>query len=628
MPEAIPDSPKNTPKFFILSLALIAAIGFLIYANSLQGQFLWDDESLVQYNPYIKSWSHLPKIFTSRLGSIAKEAGAFYRPVQTLTYLLDYSLWKLNVIGYHAVNIGWHILAALSVYGLVQILFRNGKLSLLTALLFVTHPIHTEAVSYISGRADSLVTFFMLTSFILYLKYDQKRTGLILSAMAGSYLLALLSKEYSLILPVLVGFYHYSFKKPINRKAFSVLLGTMLAYCLWRGLVVGIGTIAEGAAPTFFQRLPGVFVAMTNYFRILVLPFDLHMEYGGILFPMNEPKAIIGFVLILILMGYVFRKKDQDRFLFFSVGWFFISLLPSSNLFFPINAYMAEHWLYVPSIGFTLIVSRFIINCAENQKLKGMAFIIIGGLLIFYSVLTVRQNSYWGNGISFYKKMLYYAPDSSRLYNNLAKAYHDAGKNDDLIDLLNKAIQKQPDNALAHNNLGNAYKEIGKYKEAVASYNQAITIDPLHAGPYYNLSTVYADAFGRIDEAIQLLNKAIELSPYFSKSYNKLGLIYLEQGQQDRAIALLDKALKLNPDNPETYHSFGYIYLNAGDAQKAKIMYKKAIEVNPNYVEAYHDLAIIYFSENNYRLAIEYCDRSVAMGYVDKTLLEHLKPYR
>ena len=615
-------------KFLFLSLALIIFAGVFSYANSLGGQFLWDDESLVQYNPYIKDWSHLPKIFTSRLGSVAKESGAFYRPVQTLTYLVDYSFWRLNVFGYHFVNMTWHILVAISIFGLIQVLFQSGKLSLLTALLFIVHPIHTEAVSYISGRADSLATFFMILSYIFYLKHDQKHKSMLLVMMVISYILALLSKEISLILLPLIWWYHHTFKKPFNRKAFGVLIGTIVVYVLWRAVVIGMESMAEGAIPTFFERLPGVFIALTNYFGILLFPFNLHMEHGGILFPYSEPKAMIGLVLLIALCVYVFRRKEKDPFLYFATGWFFIALFPSSNLLLTINAYMAEHWLYIPSIGFFLIVARFLVNLYEDQKFRGLAIAAIIGLLVFYSSLTIRQNRYWNNGINFYKKMLQYAPESSRLYNNLAKAYHDAGRNDELIALLKSAIQLQSDNALAHNNLGNAYKEIGMFEKAKTSYRQAIEIDPLHAGPYYNLSTIYSDVEGKDDKAVALLNTAIELSPNFPKPYHKLGLIYLDRGENRKAIALLNKALKLNPDDPQIYHIFGYAYIQSGDQKKAEAMYKKAIEVNPNYVEAYHDLAIIYASAEKYDLAIKYCDLSVKLGYRDEKLIKILAPYR
>ena len=608
-------------------MILIVCAGLFVYANSLRGEFLWDDETLVQFNPYIKDWSYLPQIFTSRLGSIVKETGAFYRPVQTFTYLLDYSLWRLNVVGYHVTSTVWHILTAVSVFVLVQMIFGQGKLSLVTAVLFVIHPIHTEGVSYIAGRADSLAACFMLLSFILYLRHYQRPRGTVLVGMASCYLLALLSKEISLILPPLIFFYHYAFKKPVNKAALLTLIGTLAAYTVWRLSVVGMGATAEGFVPTFGQRLPGIFVALANYFRLLVLPFDLHMEYGGLLFPYGEPKAMMGAALLVLVLVYVFRKRNHDRFLFFSAGWFFIALLPSSNVF-PINAYMAEHWLYIPSIGFFLLIARVFVRWFDQPSRRGLAVVAMTGLFVFYAGLTIRQNRYWQKGINFYKRMLYYAPHSSRLYNNLAKAYHDAGKNDELIDLLQSAIQLEPDNILAYNNLGNAYKEIGRFDDAKRAYSQAIHLDPDHAGPYYNLSIIYADIEGNIEEAERLLNKAIALSPYFSKSYNKLGLIYLQRGQTDEAIGLLSKAAQLNPDDPEIYHTFGYIYVQAGNSQKAIEMYQKAIEANPHYVQAYHDLAIIYASSGEYRKAIPYCDQAAALGYADQQLLDLLKPYR
>ncbi len=620
--------PQLSRKFLLLSFGLIVLAGVLIYANSLGGQFVWDDETLVLNNPYIKDWSHLPTIFTSRLGSVAKEAGAFYRPVQTFTYLVDYSLGRLNVVGYHVVNMIWHILAALSVFGLIQMLFKDGRLSLLTALLFIVHPIHTEAVAYVSGRADSLVTFFMFLSFILYLKHGEKGGVFTLGGMTLCYVLALLSKELGLILPPLILFYHYAFAKPVDKKAFGILAGTLTGYVLWRLLVVGTASVSVGIPPAFLERLPGVFIAFTTYYRLLLLPFNLHMEYGGFLFSFKEPKAIIGMILLALTLFYVLRKRRQDPFLFFAVGWFLITLLPSSNLLFPINAYMSEHWLYIPSVGFILIVARFLISLSGGQKVRGFAFVAIVGILAFYSVLTVRQNSYWSNGINFYKRMLHYAPHSSRLYNNLAKAYHDAGKNDELIEILKSAIQLQSDNALAHNNLGNAYKGIGDMQGAIRSYNQAIAIDPGHAGPYYNLSMIYSDMDGKEEDAIAFLNRSLELSPNFSKAYTKLGLIYLKRGETEKAIKLLNRARGLDPDDPEIYHSLGYVYVQTGDHPKAMDMYLKAIEAEPNYVQAYHDLAIIYFTTEKYQKAVEYCDKAVALGYSDPSLLEAVKPHR
>jgi len=628
MPQTIPETPKITKKFLIFSLILITCIGFGVYANSLNGDFLWDDESLVQFNPYVKSWSNVGRIFTSRLGSIAQEAGAFYRPVQTFSYLVDYSFWRLNVVGYHMTNIFWHIMTALSLFVLIQCLFHNGKLSLLTAILFVIHPLHTEAVSYVAGRADSLVTCFMYVTFIFYLRHAKKQDLISLIVMSGCFLLAMLSKELCLILVILILFYHYVFKVPLDKKAFGILIATVVAYGLWRFSVVGSAPVARGDIPTFIERLPGVFIAFISYLRLFILPFNLHMEYGGLLFDFNDPQAIVGIIAVILILIFMLYIKKRDTFVFFGIGWYLITLFPSSNVLIVINAYMAEHWLYIPSVGLILIVARFCVRLLDNPKWAGLGWSIIMGIILFLSVLTIQQNRIWNNDISLYKKMLQYAPESSRLHNNLAKAYHDAGQNEELIKLLKSAIKLDPKNALAHNNLGNAYKETGKFKNAVKFYKKAIEIDPKNSGPYYNLSIIYDDILGKTDEAIRMLTKAIDMSPHFSKSYTKLGLIYFKQGKKVKALELLTKSAQLNPDDPEIYNNIGFIYFQSGERKKAKAMYLKAIEADPNHARAYHDIAIVSHGEGNYRQAIEYCDKALALGYVDKQLVDVLKPYR
>ncbi|GAF76422.1 unnamed protein product, partial [marine sediment metagenome] len=146
----------------ILAIVLIIILGFVVYSNSLNGKFIWDDEYLIKNNVYIRSFSYLPKIFSEDIGTGAEKKYYFYRPLQMITYMIDYSLWKLNVRGYHLTNTLLHILAALTIYWLINILFGDRPLSLFASLFFVAHPIHTEAVAYISGRADPLALLFML----------------------------------------------------------------------------------------------------------------------------------------------------------------------------------------------------------------------------------------------------------------------------------------------------------------------------------------------------------------------------------------------------------------------------------------------------------------------------------
>ena len=157
-------------------ILIIVILGSLVYANSLGGEFIWDDLSFIRDNAFLKDWSNVPHIFTETATTSMDVGGGsvrynLYRPLQWLTFMADYSVWKLNPLGYHLTNIFLHISAALILFWFIALLFRSRMLSFLTALFFVIHPVHTEAVAYISGRADPLGLIFMLSSFGFYIKY-------------------------------------------------------------------------------------------------------------------------------------------------------------------------------------------------------------------------------------------------------------------------------------------------------------------------------------------------------------------------------------------------------------------------------------------------------------------------
>jgi len=310
-----------------IHIILIFFLGLAIYAGSLNGRFIWDDKSLVEDNLYIREWSGIRGFFSGEVTthhSLFPKYYRIYRPLQLVTYAADYSLWKLNASGYHLTNILLHISVALLAYWLFGILYNNSFLSLLAGIFFVVHPINTEAVSYIAGRSDSLCGIFMLSSLILYIKaQDIGRAGLYIFALL-LYIGALLSRETSLVLPVLLLLYHYSFKKKIDLRAFLFFLLITLGYVFLRPSFY----IADPFSAAFLRRIPGFFVAVTDYIRLLFLPLDLHMEYGDRLFAITEPRAVMGFFIVVSLVAYAWIKRKTDRLIFFSISWFFILLLP------------------------------------------------------------------------------------------------------------------------------------------------------------------------------------------------------------------------------------------------------------------------------------------------------------
>ncbi|MBN1869142.1 MAG: tetratricopeptide repeat protein [Candidatus Omnitrophica bacterium] len=614
-----------SPKTVFLSFVLIITLGFTVYANSLNNGFIWDDQALIEDNSYVKSWSSLPQIFSQNIGAGAQKNWAFYRPLQMITYMSDYSLWKLDARGYHLTNILLHILAALSIYALLNTLFNDHALSFLTSALFVVHPIHTEVVTYISGRADSLAVLFTLLCFIFYIKsLPSKRAGMTV-LMLSSYACALLSKESSLILPVLLLLYHYSFKIKARAKKFFPLVGIALIYILLRVSALKAPLADSANTSSLWQRLPGVFAALTGYLRLLFFPFHLHMEYGHPLFHWKDPKCIFGAILLLALLIYGFRKKGGAPLLFFSISWFFAALLPVLNLY-PINAYMAEHWLYLPSIGFFLIIAKGIHSFYKMEGFRLFTILFVIGLLGWYSYLTVKQNTYWQDPIRFYERTLQYAPGSSRVYNNLGIAYSAIDKRDKAAAAYQKAIGFDPRFADAYFNLANIYRDAGKYPDAIAAYKKAVEIKPDYAGAYVNLGNAY-DAIKMQKEAIDSYNRAIELKPDSLEAYNNLGTMYHAMNRNEDAIAAYKKAIEIKPD-ANTYYNLAIAYSSINKNEAAIASYTKAIELNRDFKEAYNNLAIVYFQLKQYHLAIKNCDRAKELGLANNELLEALQPYR
>jgi len=425
----------------VLAVVLITFASLGIYLNSLGGEFLWDDIHFIKNNVYLQNWSYLKEIFS---GNVAAGSGVnypYYRPLATLTYLIDHSLWGLNVRGYHLSNILFHILAAICLYALIDLLFKDRLLSFLTSLLFVIHPIHTETVAYISGRPDSLAAMFMLISFLLYLRQLDHSKRHIYFLMILSYLGAVLSRENSIVLPALLLLYHFAFKRRIIVRQFLPVAIIALVYVLLRFIFLE----PMGPHPTLAERVPGFFVAIANYFRIILLPFHLHQEYGMELFALSDPRVIWGMGVVAsisacCLIG-LFRGKrrshkdftlrpgpdiDGGRFLCFCVLWFFIALSPVSGLF-PLKTYMAEHWLYVPSMGLCLLVAYGLTHL-YRKGFRWVITLVIVALVVFYGALTMRQNSYFRDPISFYERTLRYTPQSARLHNNLGIKYLESGE--------------------------------------------------------------------------------------------------------------------------------------------------------------------------------------------------------
>jgi len=487
---------------------LIAAAGLAVYANSAGGRFLWDDELLVSGNPVIKEWSNAPGVFLGRQTGPQGAQLYMYRPLQFISYMADHYLWGLDARGYHLTGIAIHILAALSICWFAYLISKNLLLASITGLLFVVSPLNTEAVSYISGRADPLSALFIFLGMIFYVKSEEEGGKRYYYIMLLCWVAAVLSRESGLVFPLLLLAYHVSFRKRPDWRRLSPLFLAVLLYAV---IVPNGRNVYLGCATSIAERLPGFFASITSYIRLLLAPVGLHMEYGNRLFAWSDPAVISGIAMTVLLITLAFARRNAragDGIFCFSVLWFFTALLPYSNIL-PMNAYMAEHWLYVPSFGFFLIAAKWSSGLMEGRfrRLSAAAVIFV---VLAYSAMTVAQNRYWSDPIRFYETTLRYAPGSSRLHYNLGIQYKISSRLRDAIGCYSKAIELDPGNPSYYNNRANAYAQEGEFMKAISDYTKAIELDPRHVNAYLNRARAYRES-GQPDKAAKDLEKADSL---------------------------------------------------------------------------------------------------------------------
>ena len=597
-------------------------LGALVYGNSLDGRFVWDDNILVKDNVYIKSWSGASKVFTNDMGAGSGVRYSYFRPLQIFSYTVDHSSWGLRERGYHLTNIILHVLTALAVYWLAIVLFNDRVLSFFAGILFVAHPVHTEAVAYISGRGDPLAALFVILCLIFYVKHFRSGSIGLFALALISCLLALLSKESAIVLPLLILLYHFAFREKIRPGRFLCVIAVTGAYVIFRTIVLKSSIVSALEISTLMERVPGFFAALAGYARLLIFPVNLHMDYGSRIFCATEPQVLLGAAIFVILIVYALRKRNSDNLICFSVLWFFVALLPSSNIY-PLPFYMAEHFLYLPSVGFFLILGAGLRALYVRSRLSAAAALI--ALTAVYSFLTPGQNIYWREPLRFYERSLRYTGNSPSLYVNLGSEYDRRGRHADAIALFKKAIALDGTRTTAYYNLAIAYGNIGEKEKAIAAYRKAIETDPAYVKAYSNLGVLYAER-GDAEEAMKLFRQAIDIDPDFAEAYNNLGFACAGLGEEKQAVRFLQKATEINPVYAEAYYNLGNVYRNSGNIKDAVISYRKAILIDPDYVNAYVNLGIILMDTGNsdaavglYRKALE-IDPSSALVHINLAL--------
>ena len=480
---------------------IVAMLALVCFANTLGGKFVYDDEFFVVNNTAIRDLRNAPAFFTD--GNTAVKGGSIegdvYRPLTTLSYSIDYFLWKLNPAGYHLTNLLFHIMNSVLLLLVINILTGNLTLSLLTALFFAAHPIQTDAITWISGRGNALFLFFYLGAFYLFIRcfgQDKKNTGKLyaLSVICGA--LAMLSKEMAATLPIILLAYLVYFRNEQKLCWFKKLAYTMpffmidALYILARSAV--LGKVSQrafwgGSLYTTFLTMSKVFVV---YLKLLLAPLKLCGDY---VYPVAEsiaePGVLASLAILALLLVAAVKTYRTNKLVSFSIAWFFITLLPVSNII-PLKILVAERFLYLPSIGFCLALAWAVTEAfrrvkgaeANSAGLSKTRIFIAVLILVFYSGRTIIRNNDWKDDFTFWTSVIKVCPVNPKAHNNLGTHYSDLGQQENSEKEYRTAVQLSPNYVTPHFNLAGLYMRRQMYAEALQELETVLRLRPEFPG--------------------------------------------------------------------------------------------------------------------------------------------------
>ncbi len=648
----------------LLAVFLIVLTGAVVYNNSLRGEFLYDDVRTIVENDRIRDVSNylgFDRVFQKR-------------PFADLTFSLNYRFGGLNTFGYHLVNLLIHLLNGVVVYFLSaavlsriftafqdDVFFSSAQctkkkrlisnsdepagfnvinqiplMALFAALIFIAHPIQTQAVSYISQRYASLAAFFYLLSVFCYLKGRvAQRTpigeeGALSSSeqMAGApfrsipilpfpffYLLcgvfgslAFLSKQNAASLPLTLFLVEYfcvdsvwgGWKKKGVWIGVAALTGGVIAlfFVNFFHEIDSLRTLAEDVAAASrdskvvsrWQYFCTQFCVIPIYIRLLLFPVGQNADPR---FPFKEGFfdgwTFLGFCFLcsIILASILFRKRVPV--VSFGVLWFFITLSVESSII-PIRDAMFEHRLYLPAFGFCLSVSYFVLSVFNKRRFLG-SFVCVA-IIAGFGFGAYQRNEIWQSSKALWEDVLTKSPWNNRAYTNLGIELAREGELAEAISRFQESLKLQPGDPLTLLNLGNALAMSGQYTEAVSIYTKLIAHDPNNPRAHFNMGTTLGH-MGKLSLAEGYFREALRLLPGFVDAKINLGMALMKQKRFDDAIRCLQEVLQADEKQKDAHVYLGLALAKKGKLKEAGDAFGMAVKLDPLYVRARVNLGTV-----------------------------------
>ena len=633
---------------------LLALVGFAVRVPALQGERIWDDHYLAGENPFIKSPALILEAFRHYL--FLDSFSVHYRPVQNISYMVDYLFWNTNEFGFHLTNVLLHVVSGVLLFFLLRRLIASFYLreashedrqralkqtpwishtALLIALLWAVHPVHSAAIDYISGRADSLAFLFASAGWLLFLGANGAKhpvvRGSCYASAAISGLVALCSREIAIVWIALFLAYLLFIErsKPARVRAW-VVLGCVLVVGAYAGLrqLPGKRPVVPSAdnwgAPI---RATMIARSLGDYGRLLVFPSNLHMErtvFNPFSYRSNsnwrseiqtDYLSILG-LIVLAALSFGCVKRGRGRVMrIFGASWFLAAYLPVSNIV-QLNATVAEHWLYLPSVGFLIFVAGCLIELPREYWKFAVALSLFA--VVGLGVRSYVRSTDWVSAETFYRRTLVAGGTSARTGLNLGQIYANRGDLAQAEKIFQRVLELVPAYPIAQNNLASVLARQGKNKEAEALF-AVLEKNAMKSRNEYPCTWMGALNLARMRHnahddafAIAIIDRAEIYFPEVWALIRMKSEILRETKGPDAALHLVEDFARTNWWHHGAAVALGRLYAQRGDVALADAALRRASWLDVHDTEALGLMVHMRLRQNRFDEAFQLQRRAVA----------------
>jgi tetratricopeptide (TPR) repeat protein len=643
---------SNSTRLQIIFLALIT---FILYANTLNLKYTLDDRLVITDNKFTKQGIHGIKkiLFSDSFDGFYGEKknllpGGRYRPLAQITFAIEYQIFGgINPFFSHLGNLICFALICILIFILLNELNKPPpntiwylSLTFITTVLYIAHPIHTEAVANTKGRDELFCMLFSLITILLVLKYLNTNKILYLLIYSVCFFLALMSKEtaitFLVIIPLTIYFFkNYNFKKIII-SILPLLLATF-AYGIIRykalGFMLNSGTIEKELLnnpyvnATISDKYATIFYTMALYFKLLIFPHPLTHDYYPKQIPIigwTDFRAIISLLIFIFLAFYALKGLKKKNPISYWILFYLLTFSIVSNLLVNIGAFMNERFVFIPSLGFCFALSYFlIIEIKKYFKVQNIANKITLTLIIIlfagYSVKTITRNHVWYDDFTLFTTDVKTSENSAKCTVSAAgmliersEKIKDTIQKKDYLYLAIKYLQK---GTSLHSTYiagwvlyGNAYLYLDKYDEAFICYNNCININPAHSDGTTNMLTLGQNSLNkkRFYIAYKAFKRLLTVNPDKFEYCTGMAQVYENTDKPDSALLIMNSYVAKNPNDYRGYNRLGQIWGQRKNNIDMSLLYlNKAIQLKPDDASILQNMGVAYGIKGMYKESLE-----------------------